>query len=60
VALSIIDGRVVYEDGRITTVAEDELLDRVQRVSEEVSARASSEVRRRKTVQHRLTLEGRY
>jgi hypothetical protein len=58
--MSIIDGEVVYENGRIVTIAEDELLDRVQRVSEEVSARASSEVRRRKTFQHRLTLEGRY
>jgi 5-methylthioadenosine/S-adenosylhomocysteine deaminase len=60
VAMSIIDGEVVYENGRIVTIAEDELLDRVQRVSEQVSARASSEVRWRKTFQHRLTLEGRY
>lgn len=60
VVLSIIDGQVVYEDGKITTIAEDELLDSIQRVSEEVSARASKEVRKRKTFQHRLTLEDRY
>jgi 5-methylthioadenosine/S-adenosylhomocysteine deaminase len=60
VAMSIIDGQVVYEDGRITTVEEDELLESIQQVSEEVSARAAKEVRRRKTFQHRLTLEDRY
>jgi 5-methylthioadenosine/S-adenosylhomocysteine deaminase len=60
VAMSIIDGEVIYEDGRITTIAEDELLDSVQRVSEEVSARASKEVKQRRTLQHRLTWEGRY
>jgi 5-methylthioadenosine/S-adenosylhomocysteine deaminase len=60
VTMSIIDGRVVYEGGRITTVEEGELLDGAQRVAEEVSARASAEVRRRKTFQHRLTIEGRY
>ena len=60
VAMSIIDGQVVYEDGRITTIAEAELLESIQQVSEEVSAQASKEVRRRKTFQHRLTLEDRY
>ena len=60
VAMSIIDGQVIYEDGRITTIAEGDLLASIQRVSEDVSARASKEVRRRKTVQHRLTLEDRY
>ena len=58
--MSIIDGRVVYENGRITTIAEDELLASIQQVSEDVSARASKEVSRRKTFQHRLTLEDRY
>ena len=53
VAMSIIDGQVVYEDGRITTIAEDELLESIQQVSEEVSAQASKEVRKRKTFQHR-------
>jgi 5-methylthioadenosine/S-adenosylhomocysteine deaminase len=60
VVMSIIDGEVVYEDGRIKTIAEEELLASVQQVSEEVSARAAVEVRGRKTFQHRLTLEGRY
>jgi 5-methylthioadenosine/S-adenosylhomocysteine deaminase len=60
VAMSIIDGQVVYEEGRITTIAEDELLESIQRVSEEVSAQASKEVTKRKTFQHRLTLEDRY
>jgi 5-methylthioadenosine/S-adenosylhomocysteine deaminase len=60
VAMSVIDGQVVYEDGRITTIAEGELLESIQQVSEEVSAQASREVRRRKTFQHRLTLEDRY
>ena len=58
--MSIIDGQVVYEDGRITTISEDDLLASIQRVSEEVSGRASKEVRKRKTFQHRLTLEDRY
>jgi 5-methylthioadenosine/S-adenosylhomocysteine deaminase len=60
VVMSIIDGQVVYEDGRITTIAEDELLASIQQVSEDVSARASKEVSRRKTFQHRLTLEDKY
>jgi len=60
VSMSIIDGKVIYEDGKIQTIAEDELLESVQRVSEEVSARASEEVKRRMTVQHRLTVEGKY
>jgi 5-methylthioadenosine/S-adenosylhomocysteine deaminase len=60
VETSIIDGKVIYEDGKIQTVAEDELLQSVQRVSEEVSARASAEVKKRMTVQHRLTVEGKY
>jgi 5-methylthioadenosine/S-adenosylhomocysteine deaminase len=60
VAMSIIDGQVIYENGQITTIAEDELLASIQQVSEDVSARASKEVSRRKTVQRRLTLEDRY
>jgi 5-methylthioadenosine/S-adenosylhomocysteine deaminase len=60
VETSIIDGKVIYEDGKIQTIAEDELLESVQRISEEVSARASAEVKKRMTVQHRLTLEGKY
>jgi 5-methylthioadenosine/S-adenosylhomocysteine deaminase len=60
VAMSIIDGRVVYEGGRITTIEEGELLESIQQVSRDVSSRASDEVGRRKTSQHRLTLEGRY
>jgi 5-methylthioadenosine/S-adenosylhomocysteine deaminase len=60
VVMSMIDGRVIYENGRITTIAEDELLASIQQVSEDVSARAAKEVSRRKTFQHRLTLENRY
>jgi 5-methylthioadenosine/S-adenosylhomocysteine deaminase len=60
VAMSMIDGKIVYEHGRITTIDEDELLDSAQRVTEEVNERAASEVEKRKTFQHRMTIEGKY
>jgi 5-methylthioadenosine/S-adenosylhomocysteine deaminase len=60
VAMSMIDGKVVYEDGRINTVDEDELLESVQRVTDEVNQRAASEVKKRKTFQYRMTIEGNY
>jgi 5-methylthioadenosine/S-adenosylhomocysteine deaminase len=60
VAMSIIDGRVVYENGRITTINEDELLESVQRFTEEVNEQATREVEKRNTFQHRLTMDGKY
>ncbi len=60
VVLSIIDGKVIFEDGRITTIEEDALLASVQQISQEVSANASVEVRKRQTFQHRLTVEDKY
>jgi 5-methylthioadenosine/S-adenosylhomocysteine deaminase len=60
VATSIIDGRVIYEDGKIQTIEEQALLESVQEISEQVNERAAGEVERRKTFQHRLTAEGRY
>jgi len=60
VAVSIIDGKIIYENGRITTIDEQELLGFVQKVSDEVNLEASREVKKRKTFQHRLTLEGKY
>ena len=56
VVLSIIDGKAIDEDGRITIVYEEKLLESAQRVTEQ----ASAELKRRKTFQHRMTLEGKY
>jgi 5-methylthioadenosine/S-adenosylhomocysteine deaminase len=60
VVMSIIDGRIVYEGGRILTIDEDDLLESAQRVAEDVNERAAAEVERRKTFQHRMTVEGKY
>jgi 5-methylthioadenosine/S-adenosylhomocysteine deaminase len=60
VEMSIIDGKVVYEDGKITTIDEEAVLESVQRIAEEVNAQASGEVTRRRTSQQRMTTEGRY
>jgi len=60
VCLSIIDGRIIYENGKITTVDEEELLESVQREADAVNKQASREVLKRKTYQQRLTEEGKY
>jgi len=60
VAISIIDGTVVYENGRILTINEDELTQFIQEISEEINLQAAKEVRNRMTFQHRLTLENKY
>ncbi len=54
------DGAVGLDRSRITTIEEEELLESVQRVTEEVNERASCEVEKRKTFQHRMTTEGKY
>ena len=60
VCLSIIDGRIIYENGKITTIDEEELLESIQRETEAVNKQASREVLKRKTCQQRLTEEGKY
>jgi 5-methylthioadenosine/S-adenosylhomocysteine deaminase len=60
VCMTIIDGKIIYENGRITTVDEGRLLEFVQRISDEVNQEASREVKRRKTFQFRLTEDGKY
>ena len=60
VVMSIIDGKVIYENGKIATIDEDELLEFVQQETEAVNEQASKEVIRRKTFQHRMTAEGKY
>lgn len=60
VEMSIIDGNVIYEKGKIATIAEDELLAFAQEITEEISEQASKEVVRRMTHQHRLTAEHKY
>ncbi len=60
VVLSIIDGRVVFESGRIRTVDETELLALAQGAAEEVSEAAGPSLEQRPTVQFRLTEAGKY
>jgi 5-methylthioadenosine/S-adenosylhomocysteine deaminase len=60
VAMSIIDGKVIYEDGKIQTIDEEELLKEVQATAEEVNQQASQEVLKRKTYQYQLTAQGKY
>ena len=60
VVMSIIDGKVIYENGKIVTIEEDELLESVQRFTEDVNEQATGEVEKRNTYQFRLTQEGKY
>jgi 5-methylthioadenosine/S-adenosylhomocysteine deaminase len=60
VSVSIIDGKVIYENGEILTIDEDESLAYAQRSAEEVCENASMEVRKRNTPQFQLTQSGRY
>jgi 5-methylthioadenosine/S-adenosylhomocysteine deaminase len=48
VAMSIIDGTVIYENGRIKTIEEEKLLKFVQEVSDVVNQEASREVKKGK------------
>ncbi|GAB4346637.1 MAG: amidohydrolase [Candidatus Abyssubacteria bacterium] len=60
VAMSIIDGKVIYEDGKIQTIDEQELLGQVQTIADEVNQQAAREVIKRKTYQYRLTVQDKY
>lgn len=60
VAMSIIDGKIIYEDGKIKTIDEEELLEFVERTAAEVNEQAAKEVIRRATFQHCLTREKKY
>ena len=60
VVMSIVDGNVLYEKGRITTIDEKESLAFVARAAHEVNRGAAEEVIRRNTPQYRFTAEGKY
>jgi 5-methylthioadenosine/S-adenosylhomocysteine deaminase len=60
VCMTIVDGKIIYENGRITTIDEGGLLEFVQQISDEVNREASHEVKKRRTFQHRLTEDGKY
>jgi 5-methylthioadenosine/S-adenosylhomocysteine deaminase len=60
VVLSIIDGRIVYEDGKILTIDEDQALAAAQRNAEQMSEAAADAVREHDTPQYRMTQEGKY
>ncbi len=60
VVMSIIDGKVIYENGRIQTIDEEACLDFAQQIASEVSEQAAKEVVKRKTFQRRLTQEMKY
>lgn len=60
VVMSIVDGNVLYENGRITTIDEEESLAFITRAAGEVNRGAAEEVIRRGTPQYRFTSEGKY
>ncbi len=60
VSMSIIDGKVVHENGTLLTFDERESLAFAQRAAEELSEAADALVRKRNTTQFRLTQEGKY
>jgi 5-methylthioadenosine/S-adenosylhomocysteine deaminase len=60
VSLSIIDGRIIYEDGSILTIDETESIGYAQRSAEEVCDAADTLVRERDTFQFQLTRQGKY
>ena len=60
VSLSIIDGKIVYENGKILTVDEAECIAYAQQTAEEICEVVDAEVRKRRTMQFRLTEEGKY
>jgi len=60
VVLSMVDGRVIYENGKIITIDEKESLEFIGRAAREVNEGAAEEVMRRKTPQYRFTVDGKY
>ncbi len=60
VCMSIIDGRIVYENGKITSFDEDEAMSRVRRAAEEINGNASPGVAHIDTPQYRYTRRGLY
>jgi 5-methylthioadenosine/S-adenosylhomocysteine deaminase len=60
VCLSIIDGKIIYENGKITTIDEEDLLEFAQQETDAVNEQASREVIKRETYQYRLTEERKY
>ena len=60
VSTSIIDGRIVYENGKILTVDEAECIAYAQATAEEICEVVDAEVRKRNTPQFRMTEEDKY
>ncbi|UCD57458.1 MAG: amidohydrolase [Candidatus Hydrogenedentota bacterium] len=60
VSLSIIDGKIVYENGKILTIDEAESLAYAQKTAEEVCEAAGGLVRERNTLQFQMTQQGKY
>ena len=60
VATSIIDGKIIYENGIILTMDEQEVLAYAQKSGADASQRAESSVRDSNTVPYQLTRVGKY
>jgi 5-methylthioadenosine/S-adenosylhomocysteine deaminase len=60
VTMSIIDGKIIYEDGKILTIDEDQALAYAQKSAEQMSKAAADAVREHDTPQYQMTREGRY
>jgi 5-methylthioadenosine/S-adenosylhomocysteine deaminase len=60
VTMSIVDGKIIYEDGKILTIDEDQALDYAQKSAEQMSKAAADAVREHDTPQYQMTREGRY
>ncbi|MCP4750919.1 MAG: amidohydrolase [Proteobacteria bacterium] len=60
VVLSIIDGRVVFENGKVLTIDEREVLAYAQKCGKEISRKAEESVRDRQTVPYQMTRQGKY
>jgi 5-methylthioadenosine/S-adenosylhomocysteine deaminase len=60
VCLSIIDGRIVYEGGRITTFDEKEALDQIMKTAEIIGAGAQGEAAQRPTPPFTMTANDEY
>jgi 5-methylthioadenosine/S-adenosylhomocysteine deaminase len=60
VTMSIIDGKIIYEDGKILTIDEDQALAYAQKSAEQMSEAAADAVREHDTPQYQMTREGKY
>jgi hypothetical protein len=60
VTMSIVDGKIIYEDGKILTIDEDQALAYAQKSAEQMSKAAADAVREHDTPQYQMTREGRY